>query len=591
MRTPIAPLRVLFDDKSESNLDQLLFACLGDHNARDRLRLASLVRRHAETVMKKKMLYIAGGLAGGVVILMITAHLLIDANSFRPVIEAQLSNSLGRQVKVGDLSLSLFSGGLYAQDISIADDPAFSHTSFLSAKSVDVSVELMPLLLSRSVHLTALTLKEPELVLLRSSSGKWNFSSLGNRSKTTATTSAPQELAIQKLRIVNGRVTVGSSSTRNKPSIYEAVNVTAHNVSYDSQIPFTFAAKTPGGGDVKVEGTAGPINRVDTAETPLSAAITLQHLDLASTGFIDPSSGLGGVLDYTGTLKSDGKNAHTEGIVKAEKLRLTRSGGPAKAPVTVDYATDYDLVRQAGVLSRGDIHTGKSTAHLSGNYNTQGQSTVVHLKLNGSALPMADIEGLLPALGVVLPSGAGLQGGTADAAMIIEGAVSRLVTSGDLNVSNARLTGFDLASKMSALSALTGLKGGSDTLIQTLSSNLRISPEGIRTDNLKLIIPAIGTMTGRGTIGANNALDFHMVAALANPGQGSMLGQMASGIPMLGQNAKGTIPFMIQGTTSSPVFMPDVAGMVSGGLLQPQQQPQDQQGLSGVLGGLLKKKK
>jgi hypothetical protein len=100
-------------------------------------------------------------------------------------------------------------------------------------------------------------------------------------------------------------------------------------------------------------------------------------------------------------------------------------------------------------------------------------------------------------------------------------------------------------------------------------------------------------MTGRGTIGANNALDFHMVATLANPGQGSMLGQMASGIPILGQNTKGTIPFMIQGTTSSPVFVPDVAGMVSSSLvtpLQPQQQP-GQQGLSGMLGGLLGKRK
>lgn len=70
-----------------------------------------------------------------------------------------------------------------------------------------------------------------------------------------------------------------------------------------------------------------------------------------------------------------------------------------------------------------EIHTGKSTAHLSGNYNTQGQSAVVHLKLNGSALPMADIEGLLPALGVMLPSGARLQGGTADADLAIDGAV------------------------------------------------------------------------------------------------------------------------------------------------------------------------
>jgi AsmA protein len=544
--------------------------------------------------MRKKIFYIAGGLAGAVVILLIAAWLMIDANSFRPAIESQLSNSLGRKVQVGDLSLSLFSGGLSAHDISIADDPAFSHTPFLSAKSVDVSVKLMPLLFSRAVRLTALTLKEPELTLLRSSSGKWNFSTLGGGPKA-ATSSSPPELAIQELRIINGRVTVGRWLTRDKPSTYEAVNVTAHNVSYESQIPFTFTATTPGGGEVKVEGTAGPVSRADTAETPLSAAITLHHLDVASTGFIDPSSGLQGLLDYTGTMKSDGRKAHTEGIVKADNLRLTQSGGPAKAPVTVDYATDYDMVQQAGTVSRGEIHTGKSTAHLSGNYNTQGQSAVVHLKLNGSALPMADIEGLLPALGVVLPSGARLQGGTADADLAIEGAVDRLVTSGDLNVSNARLTGFDLASKMSALSALTGLKGsGSDTVIQTLMSNLHISPEGIRVDNLKMVVPSIGTMTGRGTVGANNALDFHMVATLSNPGQGSMLGQMASSIPGLGQNAKGSVPFMIQGTTSSPVFVPDVAGMVSGGLLSslPSQQKQTgQQGLSGILGGLLEKKK
>jgi AsmA protein len=339
---------------------------------------------------------------------------------------------------------------------------------------------------------------------------------------------------------------------------------------------------------------AGPVNRADTAETPLSAAITVQHLDAVATGFIDPSSGLSGVFDYTGSLKSDGRKAHTEGTVKADKLRLTRSGGPAKSLVTIDYATDYDMVQQAGVVSRGEIHTGKSTAHLSGNYNTQGQSTVVHMKLKGSALPLADIEGLLPALGVVLPSGAGLQGGTADADLAIEGAVNRLVTTGDLNVANARLTGFNLASKMSALSALTGLKGGSDTVIQTFASNLRIAPDGIRADNLKLIVPSIGTMTGRGTIGANNDLDFHMVAILSNPDQGSMLGQVASGVPGLGQNAKGTVPFMIKGTTSSPVFVPDVAGMVSSGLLtslQPQKPQSGQEGLGNMLGGLLGKKK
>ncbi|HWZ42699.1 MAG TPA: AsmA family protein [Candidatus Saccharimonadales bacterium] len=543
--------------------------------------------------MKKKILYVAAGLAGVVVLAVIAAFLLIDANSLRPAIESQLSNSLGRKVQVGDLGLSLFSGGVSARDISIADDPAFSHTPFLTAKSVDVSVELVPLILSRSVRLTALTLKEPELAMLRSSSGKWNFSSLGGGPRPDGT-SAPAKLTIHSLRIVNGRVTVGSWRARDKPSAYEAVNLTASNVSFESQIPFSFAANTPGGGEVKVEGTAGPVNRADTAETPFSATINVQHLDVAATGFIDPASGLSGVLDYTGSLSSGGRKAHTEGTVKADKLRLTRSGGPAKSPVTIDYASDYDMVQQAGVISRGEIHTGKSTAHLSGNYNTQGQSTVVHMKLKGSALPLADIEGLLPALGVILPSGARLQGGTADADLAIEGAVDRLVTTGDLNVANARLTGFDLASKLSAVSALTGMKGNSDTMIQTFASNLRIAQEGIRADNLKLIVPAIGTMTGRGTIGTNNTLDFHMVATLLNPGQGSMLGQMTSGIPGLGQNAKGTVPFLIQGTTASPIFVPDVAGSLNSGLLtsmQPQQQTSGQQGLGNMLGGLLGKKK
>jgi len=383
--------------------------------------------------MKKKIFYIAGGLAGLVVILGITAYLLFDAKSFRPTIEAQLGNALGRKVQIGDLKLSLFAGGISARNISIADDPTVSHTPFLSAKSVDVSVEMLPLLFSRSVRVTALTLKEPELVLLRSPSGKWNFSNLCSGPKTT-TASAPGELAIQKLRIVNCRVMVGSWLTRDKPLTYEAVNLTASNLSYKSQIPFTLAAKTPGGGDMNAEGTAGPINREDAAHSPLSAAIRLQHLDLASTGFIDPASGLGGVLDYTGTLKSDGKNAHSEGTVKADKLRLTRNGGPAKALVTVDYASEYLLAQQAGVLSRAEIHTGKSTAHLSGNYNTQGPSTIVHLKLSGSSLPMADIQGVLPALGVVLPPCAGLQGGTADTNMAIEGSVDQLVTTGHLNI-------------------------------------------------------------------------------------------------------------------------------------------------------------
>jgi AsmA protein len=51
-----------------------------------------------------------------------------------------LTAALGRQVKVGNLSLSLLSGGVTADNISIADDPAFSKTPFVQAKSLNVGV-------------------------------------------------------------------------------------------------------------------------------------------------------------------------------------------------------------------------------------------------------------------------------------------------------------------------------------------------------------------------------------------------------------------------------------------------------------------
>jgi len=51
---------------------------------------------------------------------------IVNVDRFRPKLESELSAALCRQVKIGSLSFSLFSGTVSADDISIADDPAFS---------------------------------------------------------------------------------------------------------------------------------------------------------------------------------------------------------------------------------------------------------------------------------------------------------------------------------------------------------------------------------------------------------------------------------------------------------------------------------
>ena len=204
---------------------------------------------------------------------------------------------------------------------------------------------------------------------------------------------------------------------------------------------------------------------------------------------------------------------------------------------------------------------GKAVAHLTGGYRSQGDSTLLNMKLVGQNMPVDELQAMLPALGVVLPSGSALQGGTLSLDLGISGPTDKPVITGPVRLADTRLAGFNLGSKLSAISALSGKSaGGNDTTIQNLSTNLRAAPEGIRTDNINLNIPALGEVTGSGTISPGGALNFRMNANLT--------GGAVSGVTQLaGLGGKGGgIPFLIQGTTSNPAFLPDIQGMAGGAL-------------------------
>ena len=522
-----------------------------------------------------KALKIIGIVVAVLVVIAIALPFLINVNSFRPKLESELTDALGRQVKVGNLSLSILSGSVSAEDLSIADDPAYSKDPFIRAKSLKVGVEVMPLIFSKTLHVTDITLDQPEIALLRDASGKWNFSSLGNKSAKAAPASAPSstpDLSVSKLDVKNGRLSVNRANSSIKPHVYDNVDISVRDFSPTSQFPFTISANLPAGGTAKLEGKAGPINSADVSESPIEAQINVKGLDLTASGFVEPSTGIAGVADFDGTLNSDGKVLRTSGTLKAAKLKLAVKGSPAPEPVTVKYATDYDLKKQGGTLTQGDVSLGKALAKLTGSYQSQGEATILNMKLNGDGMSVDDLQSFLPALGVILPSGSKLQGGTLSVNVGIAGPVDKLVIVGPIRLAQTKLAGFNLSSKMSAISALSGSQSGSDTSIQNLSTDARVAPEGIRTQNVNLTIPALGTVTGNGTISPAGALDYKMNASLSG-GAVTGLTQLA-GIGGKG----GSIPFFIQGTTSDPKFMPDVQGMVGSQL---------KNGLGGALGGLM----
>jgi AsmA protein len=522
-----------------------------------------------------KALKIVGIVVVVLLLIVIAIPFLINVNSFRPKLESALTEALGREVKVGNLSLSILSGSVSAEDLSIADDPAFSKDPFIRAKSLKVGVEVMPLIFSKALHVTDITLDTPEIALLRDAAGKWNFSSLGSKSSTAAKPapsgpSATPDLSVSKLDVKNGRLSVNRANSSIKPHVYDNVDISVRDFSPKSQFPFTITANLPAGGTAKLEGKAGPIDSADVSASPIEAQINVKGLDLTASGFVEPSTGIAAVADFDGTLNSDGHVLHTSGTLKASKLKLSVKGSPASEPVTVKYATDYDLQKQGGTLTQGDVSLGKALAKLTGTYQSQGESTILNMKLNADGMPVDDLQTMLPALAIVLPSGSKLQGGTLSINVGITGPVDKLVIVGPVKLSQTKLAGFNLASKMSSISALTGMQSGSDTSIQNLSTDARVAPEGVRTQNINLTIPTLGTVTGDGSISPAGALDYKMKASVSGGAVGGLTQLAGMG------GAKGGIPFFIQGTTSDPHFVPDVKGMVGGQL----------GGLGGALGGL-----
>src|SRR3979411_625052 len=141
----------------------------------------------------KRLLVIAGIVVGVLLLVIIAVPLFINVDSFRPDLEKKLSAALNRQVHIGKLDASLLSGGASASDITIADDPAFNKDPFLKAASVKVGVQLMPLIFSKQLKVTSLTIQKPDITLLKNAAGKWNYSTLGATGQTQK--SAPEPSA------------------------------------------------------------------------------------------------------------------------------------------------------------------------------------------------------------------------------------------------------------------------------------------------------------------------------------------------------------------------------------------------------------
>lgn len=523
--------------------------------------------------MKSKLKWIGIAIVAIIVVLLVLPF-FIPVNKFRPTIEQTASQALGRKVQVGNLSLSILGGSVGADDLSISDDPKFNTGPFVMAKTVKVGVELLPLIFSRQLKVTEITVVNPQVMMLKDPTGKWNFSSIGGstaptQNKAAASTSSgsssAQSLSIKKLSLEDGQLTVGNTDSQ-KRSVYSNVNLTASDVAMNSNFPVKLSLGLPGGGTMKIDGKMGPVDPNNAAFTPQDVKLTISSLNLASTGFLDPSLGLAGMVDMDATLQSSGGKMATKGQLKLSKAVLIQGGKPSGVPAMINFDTVYDLANGSGVLNPSSLVIGNAKSNLSGTYRSLGDEFVVDMKVTGEGLPATDLEAFLPALAINLPEGSKLTAGTMSENLHLSGPTNKLVTDGSLGLFNGKLSGFDLGSKMSKVAALAGIKTGKDLEIEKFTSNVHMAPTGLKADNIDLVVPSLGTVVGGGTLDSKNNMNFNLVATVSSSVLGSAGGSVGGDMGKLlggGSNCKNggiKVPLQVHGTTSNPEFVPDVGG-------------------------------
>jgi AsmA protein len=510
------------------------------------------------------------------ILILFVLPFLIPVNKFRPTIEQEATEALGRKVQVGNLSLSILSGSLGIDDLSVSDDPKFNAGPFLTAKGVKVGVELMPLIFSQQLNITEVAIIKPQVMMLKDPSGKWNFSSIGGSSTPAAKKSASsgsgtsaQSVSIKTLELEDGQITLGNTNSK-KRSVYGKVNLKATDVSMNNSFPAVFSMGLPGGGDMKIDGKVGPVDQRDAAFTPLNAKLDVENLNLASTGFLDPNLGLAGIVDMDATVVSQGGHRLAKGELKLSKAVLIAGGKPSGVPAVINFDTNFDLAASSGVLNPSSLKIGNAKSKLSGTYKSVEDEFVIDMKVAGEGLPAIDLEAFLPALAINLPEGSKLTAGTLSTNLHLTGPTDKLVTDGNIGLFSGKLSGFDLGQKMSGVASLAGIKTGKDLDIEKLTSNVHMAPNGLRADNFDLVVPALGTVVGGGTLDAKNNMDFKLVAsvttgALSAAGAyeagsvGGSVGKMLGGGASC-KNGGIKVPFQVRGTTSNPQFVPDVGG-------------------------------
>ena len=250
-------------------------------------------------------------IGGGFIVLVIAALVIIpmfiDVQKYKPEIEKKVAEAAGRPFTLGgDISLSLFPWvGLSFSDLHLGNPSGFKEKDFVTVKSFDVRVKLLPLI-SKDIQVKRFILKGPRIVLERLKDGRGNWEGIGKPSDKPAPEPAkdlrrPPEkkpgtgLPIKSLTVGEFAITEGYVLwiEQAKGERKEISDISFHlkDVSFDRPIHLALSANVDGK-PLSLEGTVGPLGKEPGKGTiPLEIAIkALKQLNISLKGQLTDSA-------------------------------------------------------------------------------------------------------------------------------------------------------------------------------------------------------------------------------------------------------------------------------------------------------------
>ncbi|MCC7049800.1 MAG: AsmA family protein [Alphaproteobacteria bacterium] len=168
----------------------------------------------------RKILYGIAGLVFVLVAVALLAPHFIDLRSMlAPALQAA-KESTGREVRVGDVGLSLFPPTATLGDLRVANIPGAAEPDMLRVKAVEVSVALMPLL-SRRVEVQSVTIVDPVVTIETLKDGR---SSLDFPKAKPGDSGGGLDIALQAVSVKNGTVVLRDAAGGQRR--IEALNLT-----------------------------------------------------------------------------------------------------------------------------------------------------------------------------------------------------------------------------------------------------------------------------------------------------------------------------------------------------------------------------